>query len=820
MFHFRAPSAKVLLIHACLVLAAFQLAACGSRQERAENYYKSGMNYLAEKNYVKARIEFKNALQLKGGMVRAWRALAQIEEQQKNWPALAGSLKRIVELDPKDVEARLRLAKLYLLGGALGDALKMVNAAAELQPRNADVLALKAAVLFRLKDIDGATREAERALKIDPGNADASVVLSAESFMKNDQDGALKALAGVKSAHANDLGVVLLKVNIYNRMGKFDEVERLLRELIKLHPGQPTFRSQLVNFYVAHKRPDDAEKELRAIVKANPQDTTAELQLVNLLSALRGPDAAQAELVARINAGGNVFPYQIALAKFNFSRGKPEEATKRLEDLIGASKATDELLTAKIALAEMYLARKNTTAAEPLIASVLKGDSRNSDALRLRASVQYDRGQFDGAIESLRQALNDQPRSPQLLASLAAVYERTGSIELASNAFLDATKASGYNASYGLNYVAFLERRGLKSQAENALTELAGHNQNNVAVLSALAKVKLAHQDWVGAHAIADQIRRLGDKRTMLVADQIQGAAFGGEKKYSDSLAALQNVYEANPEAVQPMVAMVATYVRAKQPEKAEEFLYAALKANPRNAEALVLLGSLRVLDKKPEQAVDFYRKAIEMQPKRPIGYRALLDLYSQQGKVDEAIKTAQAGLKEDPKSFALGLSLAGLLEAKKQYEPAIAQYEAMLKDQPGSMVLANNLASLLADHRTDKASLEKAVSLTALLKKSDVPQFKDTLGWVAYRRGDYTTAVKLLEEAAAKLSKIPLVPYHLGMAYLAMDANQKALEQFKKARDLAPNDTELKTMIDAAVKSHQNRTKGEQPEATGRSPG
>ena len=181
---------------------------------------------------------------------------------------------------------------------------------------------------------------------------------------------------------------------------------------------------------------------------------------------------------------------------------------------------------------------------------------------------------------------------------------------------------------------------------------------------------------------------------------------------------------------------------------------------------------------------------------------------------------TARSGLKEQPESVALGLALAGLLEAKQEYEPAIAEYERILKDQPGSLVVINNLASLLSDHHTDKASLEKAASLAVSLKKVDVPQFKDTLGWIAYRRGDYPTAVKLLEEAAAKLSKLPLVSYHLGVAYLAIDENQKVLDQFKKVQELAPNNVEFKAMIDAAKKSQQDKKEGKQPGTNGRGPG
>ena len=59
---------------------------------------------------------------------------------------------------------------------------------------------------------------------------------------------------------------------------------------------------------------------------------------------------------------------------------------------------------------------------------------------------------------------------------------------------------------------------------------------------------------------------------------------------------------------------------------------------------------------------------------------------------------------------------------------------------------------------------LESAFAL--LLKNSDVPHFKDTLGWVSYQRQDYRTALPLLEDAAKALPNLPIVRYHLGMAY------------------------------------------------------
>jgi tetratricopeptide (TPR) repeat protein len=360
---------------------------------------------------------------------------------------------------------------------------------------------------------------------------------------------------------------------------------------------------------------------------------------------------------------------------------------------------------------------------------------------------------------------------------------------------------------YGLNYVAFLRRRGLGERADNVLGDLAGRNPTSIPVLSALAQAKLAHQDWAAAHAVAETIRRLGGKGD--VADQINGFAFVGEKNFDEGLAALQNSFEANPGAVQPMAAIVSTYLRAKQPDKAESFLQDVLKANPASAEAFVLLGSVQLAKNDLDRATKSFQTAIKQQPTDVSGYRALANLYIRQRKIDEALSIVRSGLQQQPKSFDLRLSEAGLLEAKGEYESAISEYESMLKDQPESMIVANNLASLLADHRTDQASLTQANSLAAVLTNSDVPQFKDTLGWVAYQRGEYTAAISLLEDAAAKLPNFALIQYHLGVSYLAAGNDAKAAERFKKARELAPYDAKLNVKINSALKARPEKPKG-----------
>jgi tetratricopeptide (TPR) repeat protein len=785
---------------AALALALAVAGCGGSADQRAQNHYEQGSKFLAAKDYVKARIEFKNAVQFRKGLVAAWRGLAQIEEQEQNWAALVPVLRTIVELEPNDIDARLRLARIMLLANSLDEALKLVDAALALDENHVRARVLRAAILLRQNDSASAVREAQKVLDRDTNNSEALIVLAAERMQAGNPKEALAVLDRVGSSDQANLGIQLFRIQLFEQLGDLRQVETLLRSLAKLYPQEPLFRRQLVRLYVAEKKPDEAEKELREISNANPDSVQAGLDVVRLLNTFKGPDAAVDELQARIKSGKQVLPYQIALAEFYFTQGKATNSFDLLERLIKEAGSPEDALVAQTKLAELHLARKNFDVADKVVAAILQKDNRNINALRIRAMVRMERGEYDPAIADLRQALNDQPRAVGLMSLLAIAYERAGSIELAEKQFAEAMRASGANSVIGLNYVSFLQRRGSASRAEDVLNDLAVRWPRNTQILTALAQMRLSRQDWVGAQEVADSLRRLGNAQAL--ADQISGTALSAQNKLDDSIRVFQEAYSAAPNAVPPMVSLVRTYLRAGQADKAVAFLDGVLKNHPSSAEALVLMGSAQLAKNAPAEAVKSFNAAIEKQPKHVAGYRALAAYHMQQKNADEALKVLRAGLDVVPSSSALRLTLASAFETKGDFESAIKEYETLLADEPGSMVVANNLASLLADYRTDQASLDRAFALAALLRKSPVPQFKDTLGWVHYQRKEYKTAVLLLEEAAEQLSGLAMVQYHLGMAYKANGQDAKAAQQLKKALELAQNDGQVKNKILTALDS------------------
>src|SRR5664280_1990225 len=144
---------RVLNSCVCFVLAALLLAGCSSKEERAQAYYAHAMQLISQHDDVKARIELRNALQIQDNMIAAWQALSQLEERNKNWSGVFGASRKIAELAPKDIDARLRLARLALLGGALDQALDWVNKADEIDPKNTAAITLKAGILLRLNAV-------------------------------------------------------------------------------------------------------------------------------------------------------------------------------------------------------------------------------------------------------------------------------------------------------------------------------------------------------------------------------------------------------------------------------------------------------------------------------------------------------------------------------------------------------------------------------------------------------------------------------------------------------------------------------------------
>jgi Tfp pilus assembly protein PilF len=355
---------------------------------------------------------------------------------------------------------------------------------------------------------------------------------------------------------------------------------------------------------------------------------------------------------------------------------------------------------------------------------------------------------------------------------------------LADENYLRAFQSAKMAVPYGLPYAQFLLKRNQPQRAEKILEETLATSPGNMSVLRMLARSKISRGDWAGGQAVADQIKKLGDKENL--AEQITGAIYAGQKNYAESISAFKRAYASAPTQVQPMVALVRTYLMAGKTKEAAGFLDSVILSNPNNAGARLLQGQLYSMTGEKQKAIDSFNSVIKLEPKSPVAYQQLAVLYLRNKQNAEAETVVAQGLSAVPGDMGLRFTKAGMLETEKKFEDAIKVYEEMLKERPDADVVANNLASLLSDRRTDKASLNRAFELAQRFKKTDVPQFKDTYGWASYKLGKYDDAKPMLISAAEQLPDMAVIHYHLGMNYLAKSDKTSARRELEKALQLA----------------------------------
>jgi tetratricopeptide (TPR) repeat protein len=783
-----------------LIALAALLAACSPPEEKAQKFYEQGMKLLAEHRDADARKALAESAKYKTDKIETWRALADIDKRADSKREWFQDLRRIVELDPNDNDSRIELARLMVIGGSADSGLRLVESIDDSAKPNAALHAVKAmALAARSGSLTDARKEAERTLQIDPTNVDAAMLLVTGLEPK-------AALALLDSLPADktaaDTRVALARVQTLLRLGQTQQAITILRKLTAEHPDNTTFHADLVRVLVATRQIDEAEKEMRAkVAAADPANTQPALNLVRFLNVTRGLQAGRNELAALIAKGGDVFDYQMGLADFDAQAGQKQEAITLLKQLEASAGTPERKTSAQLKLAAIQVDTRDFSAAEPLINGVIQQDSRNAAALRLRAQIHLARGAFDPAIADLRQALSDQPNSVESLLALATVYERSGKNELAAQQYTNALQASGQEPIVVQRYLSFLMRQNDTSRAEETILNALGRYPNNQRLLTALAELRLSQRNWNGALAIADTLVKI-DGANEAQADQIRAMAYAGQKRYDDSLTALEAAHTALPNALQPTLNLAAAYLRMSKIDKADTLLQESVQKYPGNAQVLMLLGQTQLAQNKPGEAEQSFKTAVEKQPKEIRTYIALADFHAKRKNIPAAIATIRQGLENNPGDLNLRFALAEFLLMTGDAGAAATEYESILRDQPNSLLAINNLASILLDQPSlSQEQLDRALSLASRLKDSPLPQFQDTLGWSQFKHGDIKDAISTLEAARAKLNDTAAIHSHLGMSYLVNGDQRKAANEFSAALKLEPNGTPLKTQIADAMK-------------------
>jgi tetratricopeptide (TPR) repeat protein len=374
--------------------------------------------------------------------------------------------------------------------------------------------------------------------------------------------------------------------------------------------------------------------------------------------------------------------------------------------------------------------------------------------------------------------LRKEPDNKQAQLLIARAHNSAGDVVLAKDAYRRVLDMDPMDGSAPLELARILVKEEDLEAAQKILRTRLQVAPDDIRAARVLIAVLLSQKLNVEAEAEAARVAQLPGLEA--VGDYLLGGVYQSQGLQEKAVVAFKRSLAKAPGAREPLQGLVAGLVRLERTEEAIAYLNKLTKEYPDNLYAKTLLGQVLAGSGDAVAAEQMLESTLDSDESWVPAYTALAGL--QEGDVGAQIDIYKRGLNAMPGSQEMALLLGTAYERSGRIDDAIAAYEEILAVDPDLPAVANNLAALLADYRTDDASLEKALELASQFEDSDNPAFLDTLGWVHYRLGDYDAAIPYLEKSVEAAGKVPVLRYHLGMAYKAVGRSADAKEQLSLA--------------------------------------
>jgi tetratricopeptide (TPR) repeat protein len=175
----------------CLLLVALiVLSGCTNAEKAKAEHVSRGEAYLKDSKFQEASLEFRNAIQIDGNLGAALWGLARAYEGLQRYPEMIDELRKTLELDKTNQDARIKLGNYYLAASMgrqelVAEADRLAKEALAQDENNIEAHILMGSIYFARNDKDKAFAELNRAVELNPNRVES--YLSMARFYQREQ---------------------------------------------------------------------------------------------------------------------------------------------------------------------------------------------------------------------------------------------------------------------------------------------------------------------------------------------------------------------------------------------------------------------------------------------------------------------------------------------------------------------------------------------------------------------------------------------------------------------------------------------------------
>lgn len=762
------------------------LVGCGGAEERKASYMSKGKAYFEEGNFDKARIEFKNVLQIDPKFSAGYFYLGQIEEKNKDLGKAMANYNKAVELDPTFIEPKVSIAKIYAIIGTeeyLNKSRDLLSEVFQTNPDHPEANLIAASMDYKTGDKDQALKKIEQLVRLHPDLQDGISLLSAIYLGRGMTGRAISVLEKGVDSNPKSVYLKMALSKQYAQEGEIAKAESLLNSIIQEYPEKFSYRVALFSLFVSSSNNDKAEAVLRQSIKDNDEDAQRYLMLAEFLAKTHSIKESENQLVQAIEKRPDLTDLQYGLAELYKKTGRTKESIEVLEKIKKESRNDKDVVKSTVAIANLYFDQKKYTKAIELIDEVRKESPNDYDALLLKGRIDLAYGNAEEAVNDLRTVYKSDPRNVDVTKYLATAHHMVGQDDLAEGILKDAIQINPVDPENHINYARYLLANKKVDEANKVVERAVAYFQNNFGLYDLKLKIAGQQSDEQELLSTVSKMKRLFPEKALPYLQQ--GQYYLYKKQYGQARSEFEKALEKASDKYTPLDKIVGTYMAQNKADDAISYLKNRIDRNSDGAGVSnFLLGKIYYSNKQYGTAREYLSKARQANSEWIEPYDLLAGSYLAEDNKEAAKKVYFEAIEKLPSSVPFRLKLANMYERDREIEKAKEQYKLVLNANPASLIARNNLASLIVD--SDPAPAPEELSYAQELVKNfnnlDNPAFLDTLGWVYHKTGQSQKAVQTLREVVKKAPNIAVFNYHLGMALLSLEGGaeegKKYLEQ------------------------------------------
>lgn len=704
------------------------LIACGHSTEK---FLTRGEEYLQKRKFHDAMMQFRSAVESDKDSSRAHWGLARAYESLGQFNETLEELRKTVELDSSNLDAKARLGNYFLLvqPPLISEAEKIQQELVAKDPKFIEGQILKASILAAQSRPEAEVlAQINEAIAIDPKRTETYLSLS-RYYMSHEMA---------------------------------TEAESAIQKGISMNPTSALGMIAYGRFLTYAGRNADAEKQFELAITAEPNNIEAFEAIADFYASTRQFDKAEAAYKKLVVIQENSPESRMELAEFYSTAQRQSEAIATLQEIIAD---TPEYVRARYRIGQIYLERKEVEKINEQLTALFKINNEDSEALMLRARLNIVQNRSNESVKDLENILKKQPSQREALFYISQAKLSLGQIDQA-NAFIadleryhpnylrsgllriQAANATGDAAEAFKQAKVLLERA--TSATANGETNLQGLQDLQARALTARGLANLQLGKIADAKAdLQDVIARSPNSSAAVVN---LGKAFVAENDRSKALELFQKALSMDSTNFDALSGYVNVSVSAGNAVQAHAKVDEIIATNAGRGDVLAALHFLKstifTAEKDESSAETELTRSIDNDANYLPAYSAYASLLVGRKDITAAIEQYQKVINISPSAPVY--TLLGILEdSRGGSAEAETDYRKALEIDPDSLIAANNLAWLIVETH---GNLDEALQLAtfAVTKNQNVAGFYDTLGYVYLKKGLYSPAVEQFRKAVA----------------------------------------------------------------------